>query len=268
MWRIERWLGERARQYGPHCLGVLAAALVCAVPLYVMARAAPHEPEARVLATGEQLSALIADGDARVLIINARDRTVARSALGRLTRPWEPAITTLVAPADDAAAPGLLEALLRTQPSTVIVVNVPGADPTWAEIERICRERAIAFTIVADEARVATGKLNLTFLAGGAANDSGAVIAQRGDVSVLFALGHSPVSANGQLLISNRAPSDGSATVAQLTSDPHAGATVRVVVDDQRPIRVMIELNRLRVGGGARLDPAPVTSPAAEGDYP
>ena len=188
MSRIDGWLSEHARRHGPLCVGVLAALLVCGVPLYAISRAAPDQPELRVLATGDQLSALLADGDARVLIINARDRSVARSALGHLTRPWEPHITTLVAPANDNAAPGLLEALERTLPSSVVVVGAPGADPTWAEIERICGERAIALTIITDAASMATARLSVTFLADAAATGSGALIAQRGDISVLFAL--------------------------------------------------------------------------------
>jgi hypothetical protein len=259
---IERWLSEAARRFGPPCVGVLATLLVCGAPLYAFARTEPHEPELRVLATDKQLSALLADGNARVLIINAQDRSVARAALGRLTRPWEPDITTLVAPSRDDAAPGLLEALERTLPSAVVVVGLPGADPTWAEVERICRERGIAYTIVADEAQLTTDTLSITMVAGATVTDSGALIAQRGDISVVIALGASRVAAHGQVLVSNSALSGASDSAVQLTSDPHAGATQRVVVDDIRPVRLTIESERLRVSGGARLDPrlpAPAT---------
>jgi hypothetical protein len=264
---IEQWLGERARRYGPACVGILAAVLVCGAPLYAIARTAPHEPELRVLATGNQLSTLLADGDARVLIVNTRDRSAARSALGRLTRPWEPAINTLVAPAADGAAPGLLEALERTLPSAVVVVGVPGADPTWAAVERICRDRAVAYTIVTDAAQVTTDNLRLTFLAGATA-PGGGVIVQRADVAVVIALSANPVAANGQLLISTGTPGAEDAYSVQLTSDPQAGHTQRVVVGETRPIRVTIEAERLRVGGGTRLDPLPAATPTSEGEMP
>src|SRR4051794_31220934 len=113
------------------------ALLVFGVPYGALTLSTKPEPELRVIRTGDTLGGLLIDGQARMLILGTGDPREANAALGRLAGPLEDSVTTLVAAADDKIVAGLFEALQQSSPAQVLILGVPGADPTWAAIEDV-----------------------------------------------------------------------------------------------------------------------------------
>ena len=259
------WLRVWTDRRGPAMAGWLAMVSVLLVPLGLAAARSDPPPELRIIAAGQSLASLIVDRDARLLVIASNDRAEARAALGRLTRPWETDITTLVAPASDTAAPGLLEALARTAPGQVIVLGVPGAQPVWRELELECARRGIELTYVAGESQITTQRLSM-LLSGplpGAKTPTSLAL-RRGGVGVLIAVDGGAVAERGQLLVSNGIAAAANGVAAQITSTALAGAVSRVVVGDISPVRVVIEPDKLRIAGGAAISPLATQTPTTD----
>jgi hypothetical protein len=186
---------------GPSIVGCLLALLTVIVPLAAIDAASEDAPEVRVIAIRGRPTVLIADGDARVLILNTGDRERLRSALGRLGRPWEPDVQLLIAPADDDAAVGLWEALERSEPQQVIVTGLPGAAPLWQAIDNECRQRGITIRYLAGSVTVELGRLTLTVFGAEEGNAGAGVVVRRGAANALIAFDTALPNVSAQVLV-------------------------------------------------------------------
>ncbi len=233
-------------------LAGIAALLAFTIPMSIVGWMDDPEPELRVLETVSNLSALVVDGDARILVINTGDREAAGAFLGRIAQPWEARPTTVIAASTDDAAIGLWEALLRLEPSTVIVAGIPGADPLWAAIDAECARRQIDLRYVADRALVTTDRLQLTIFGNPPGAGSGrGVVVRRGDVNVVIAIDGTPPPADGQTLIFNGDPSPATPDLLVTSDDePRRPRQHELLVDDLHAVRLVIGENAVRVFGG------------------
>ncbi len=239
-------------------LAGIAALVVFLVPMTVIGWLNDPEPEVRVLDTADTLSALVIDGDDRVLIINTDDREAAGAFLGRIAQPWEPRPMTIVAASDDDSAIGLWEALLRLEPATVVVAGVAGADPLWAAIDAECARRGIALRYVSGRVLISTDRLELTVFGTPPGTDRGrGVVVRHESISVLIALDGVPPAVDSHALVFNGEPP---ATMPDLlvTSDdaPRTPVLHEVLVDDRRAARLVLEEGAVRVFGGVLRSPA------------
>lgn len=241
-------------------LAGVAALVAFMVPMTVVGWLDDPQPEIRVLETAGRLSALIVDGDARVLVINTDDREAAGAFLGRIAQPWEERPQTLIASSDDGAAIGLWEALQRLDPSTVVVDGIPGADPLWAAIDAECSRREIELRYVSNRATLSTDRLVLTVFGAPPETEIGrGIVVRRGTVSVVIALDTLPPPVEGQALIFTGDPSPASPDLL-ITSDdaPRTSPRHELLVDDRRAARLVLDEDAVRVFGGVVRPPASV----------
>jgi hypothetical protein len=240
-------------------LAALAALVVFIVPMTVVGWLDDPAPEVRVLASPQRLSALVADGDARVLILNTNDREATVALLGRIAQPWEAKPTTIIAPASDDAAIGLWEALQRLEPASVIVAGIPGADPLWSEIDAECARRDIDLRYISDRALLPVDRLELTIF-GTPPEQAGAtgVVIRRGDVNVAVAFDAVPPPVEAQALLLNGDPAPAKPDLLVTSDDsPRLPERHEVIVGDLRYVRLVIEDGAVRVFGGVLLSPQP-----------
>jgi hypothetical protein len=239
-------------------LAGIAALVVFVVPITVVGWLDDPQPEIRVLDTDQRLSTLVVDDDARILIINTDNREAAGAFLGRIAQPWEPKPQTIVASASDDAAIGVWEALMRLEPSSLVIAGVPGADPLWSAIEAECTRRQIDLRYVADRAVIETDHLNLTVFGAPPESDAGRGVAvRRGSVSIVVALDAVAPQIDAQALIFNGDPSPATPDL-QITSDdsPRTPPQHELLVDDRRAARLVIEEDAVRAFGGVLRPPA------------
>lgn len=246
----------RLAKGAPWVAGLLAGLLTFGMPFLLLEWLTDDPPVVRVARTGGQLSALVADGDTRVLVVNADDREELRAALGKFGRPWEPRPRLLIAPPDDAAAVGLWEALQTTDPERVVVTGVPGADPLWAAIERRCRDAGIELTWLTDRLVVDTARLRLTIF--GTAPDTragSAVVVRRGGANVVLALDEREQRVAGQVLVTSaEEPRTTADVVVTSRSEPHELTRDEVVVG-RDVVELVLDAQRVRVFGGTHRGP-------------
>jgi hypothetical protein len=218
-------------------------------------------PEVRVLAGPKRLSALVIDGDARVLILNTNDREATVALLGRIAQPWEATPTTLVAPASDDAAIGLWEALQRLEPASAIVAGIPGADPLWSAIDAECARRGIDLRYISDRALLEVGRLDLTIF-GTPPEQAGAtgVVIRRGDVNVAVAFDAVPLPVEAHALLMNGDPAPATPDLLVTSDDsPRLPKQHELLVGELRYVRLVIEDDAVRVFGGVLLSPGTPT---------
>jgi hypothetical protein len=227
------------------------------VPMTVVGWLDNPPPEVRVLDTADQLSTLVVDDDARILVVNTSDREAAAAFLGRIAQPWEQKPQTIVASSSDDAALGLWEALQRLEPSSVIIAGIPGAEPLWSAIEAECANRRIDLRYVADRAVIATDRLNLTVFGAPPETSTGrGVVVRRGSVSLVIALDAIPPRVEAHTLIFNGDPAPTTPDLL-LTSDDTSRTPPQheVLVGDLNAVRLVIEEDAVRVFGGILRSP-------------
>jgi hypothetical protein len=167
-----------------------AFALVFFGPLIALAAVSDDPPSVRVFQTDGRVSALVADGGLRVLILNSTDPRTANAALGE-ARPWEPGPDVIVAPSTDDVATGLLSAIRASSPQSVIIAGLPGAGTLWHALERECESRGIDVTYTVGSTSIVGERVTLTVFGIEDDEDEGrAVIVRRtaGGASVAIAL--------------------------------------------------------------------------------
>jgi hypothetical protein len=243
-------------------LAGLAALVVFTVPMTVIGWLDNPAPEVRVLASPERLSALVIDGDARVLIVNTDDREGAVALLGRIAQPWETKPVTVIAPAEDGAAIGLWEVLQRLDPVSVVVAGVPGADPLWSAIDAECARRGIDLRYISDRASLPIDRIELMVF-GVPPEQAGTpgVVIHRGDVSVAVAFDATPPPVEAQALVLNGDPAPATPDLLVTSDDsPRSPARHELLVGDLRYARLVIEEDAVRVFGGVLRSPAPRVS--------
>jgi hypothetical protein len=247
--------GRRFGRVNPWFIGLGALVLGAVLPLALVAWWTDDPPELRVFVTAGELSGLIIDGNARVLVINSDDREVTAEALGIMARPWEPGPQILIAPADDRAATGLWEALARTDPSGVVIAGIPGAEPIWAAIEDACREREIDLRYVAGTLALDTEHLTITVF--GPVPEGGgpaAVVVRHDGVNALIALGSDAPDIEAQVAIANTDPGIESISVlisAQAVALPTE--VTQIIISEREIIHMRFEDARVRIQGGMLL---------------
>jgi hypothetical protein len=235
----------------------IAALIAFVVPLSIVSWLDHPEPEIRLLASVERISALVVDGDARVLIANSDDREEAGAMLGRIAQPWEPRPRTIVAPSDARGALSLWEALQRLDPATVVVAGIPGADPLWAAIDAECSRRNIELRYISDRATISAGRLDLTIFGTPADVDGGSgVVIRRGNVNVVAAFDAIPPPVPGQVLIYNGDPAPASPDLLVSTDDaPRTVEHSELLVTGRRYARLVLDQEAVRVFGGVLRTP-------------
>ena len=236
---------SRSRLWLVSCL---VALVVFATPLLVAGALTKAAPEIRFIQTGKNMSALFVTHQERVLIINSDDRGVTRSALGRLARPWEPATTTLLAPADDDAAIGLWEALRDPRIQQVIVVGVPGRDPIWSRIERECVQRGVEIEYITATSHVELTDATLTI------EPTGMTIGvhSRGSVVAIALTNQPPSLAANVAVVNDLTTLPPAADLVLAPSFPNEVLEAPVVkVNDRETVRLVFQHMTVRVQGGS-----------------
>lgn len=232
----------------PWLVSCLAALVVFATPLLAAGALTKAAPEIRFIRTGESMSALVVTDQERLLIINSDDRGVTRSALGRLARPWEPATTTLLAPADDDAAIGLWEALRDPRIRQVIVVGVPGRDPIWSRIERECVQRGVEIEYVIMLSHVELTDATLTIEPTGMTVS----VRSRGTVVAIALTNQPPSLAANVAVVNDLATLPPEADLVLAASFPNEVLKTPVVrVNDRETVRLVFQPMTVRVQGGS-----------------
>lgn len=125
--------------------GFATAVAVAGIPLLVLDVQSSEVPSTRLAVTGNRISALHVDSEHRVLIINSSSRADARAFPGQVSRPWEDGADVIIAPANDFAAPGIIESVERMPDARVIVAGIPGADQNWLTLERSVNDDRLTF---------------------------------------------------------------------------------------------------------------------------
>ena len=104
--------------------------------------------ELRVATGGSAPSALLIDGDQRILVLNSAGPQDARSVIGQLIQPWERDPSALIVSAEGNNEEAIWEALQRMAIKQMIVVGAPGSDPDWTTIERYCGDHDVELDYV------------------------------------------------------------------------------------------------------------------------
>lgn len=245
-------------------VGGIVALLTLVLPLGAHALLTDDDPEVRVLETDGRLSALIVDGDARILVIDTKDREMARDALGRLYRPWEARPQVVIAPSTDDAAIGLWGVLQDLDPRQVFVAGVPGALPLWRDIEVECRRREIPLRIVPDLLTVTTPRLSVSLVGREPERDDArAVVVRRGDTNIVLAFDEQRLPVRGQVLVTAGTGQEASADLLVTGSGtPRDTPRPEIIVGRRERVRLVLGTDDVRVYGGARrgFDATPMTS--------
>ena len=236
-------------------VGALVGLLVFLAPLTILEAVAEDPPEIRFTPTGDRFSALVASGDQSILVINSNRADEATSALGRLRRPWEPRPQTIVAPSADDAAAGVLQAAALLTPERVIIAGLPGADPAWSRLERLCRDEGIELVFAADYLRIEAGDIAISILTSHSqeGNEPELVISGNG-LHVALGLGVQPPSTPAHIAVVNgtAAPDSTGSSVIIQSSWMHQENDVgtRLLANRQEVVTILVEENKLRVRGG------------------
>lgn len=242
----------------PNRVSILAGAAVALVvlllPLTVLSMLDNPDPELRLLISANRSTALIVDRGTRILIVNETDRERARSLNGHLARPWEPRPQLLIAPADDAAAIGLLEAIRSGVPEKVLVAGVPGADPLWIAIEAECVARGIDLQYITVNASVSTSRLQIRVVAPEPEQiGDRLVIVQHGDTRVVVALDAAMPTQPAHVLVGSRTANASVLADLIISADdlPRSSTVPEVIADPDETVTVAIAPSTIRVFGGA-----------------
>lgn len=231
--------------------GWLCALIVFAVPIVVAGAVKTDPPEIRVMRTGQNFSALIVTARHRILVINADDRGEARSSLGRFARPWEPDITTVLAPATDSAAIGLWEVLSGSQIQRALIVGTPGSDPIWTRIERECALRGIQLQYV-----VAPSEVDLAGAIVTIDPRTSSIAMRTAYASIAMALGDAIPGSPAHVAIVNAVPElphPADVFVLAMRPETEVEATV-VTVANREQLRLIFDERSIRVQGGTTIN--------------
>lgn len=232
---------------------IVAFVVTLAVPLLARAAIQDDPPNIRILQTDGRISALIADGELRVLVLNSSDPRTASATLGE-ARPWEPRPQIIIVPSDDAAATGLLAVVRASRPRAVLVAGLPGANPIWHALDLECRERGIDLEYTAGSMRIEGTTLTLTVFGVPLGTDEGrAVIVRRndGDATVALALDRGqPVVAAHALVTSGAAPSANADLVITTDGEPRRMTHPELVLGYRDRARITLQRDRIDVFGG------------------
>lgn len=234
-------------------VGISSALLVLLALLAVAEARSDPRAEIRVVPTGSRLSAEIVDGTHRVLIINATQPADARSALGRLGRPWESQAATLIAPADDLAAVGLWEAIQRLEPRQVFVIGVPDGGTTWSAIDQHAREQDIDLRYVSQDAVLTLDELTLSlFPPSSVTSRDPAVVARHGNVNIAFALGSVLPKIPTQLVVTAGIPSAPTSAALLITgrTPPGPRSQPTMQIDSADRLVIHFDGHRVQLTGG------------------
>jgi hypothetical protein len=210
-------------------------------------------PQIRIASTGDILTTQINDGDQGILIATTTGANDARAALGVLNRPWERRPSVVVAPASEAVAVGLLEAIGRLTPDRVIVAGAPGDSAAWAAIERFCREHSIDISYLDAAATVELSHLTLTIVPPRVSISSPGpayVVVSRGELTIAIALSGLPEDARFHVAVSSaRGPATADLVIApEVQNGTPVGKLL--VAERGRRVILLVEDSRIRARGG------------------
>lgn len=232
--------------------GAVMVLVVAAGLPVVLWLTSPREAQLLILNAGGRPSAMVEDGDSRVLILNTADREEALALSSRLSRALAPAPSVVVAPPDDDFAPALLAVVEHLRPAQVIVAGAPGAAPEWTAIEQAGRRLGVALRYTGGLVSFDGPTLRVAVIGTRDDEQAAAVVVRRGGVSVVVALTAGRVPAPGQVLVTD-APAQGSGVDLVVTSDSGGPARqLQVVVERDEVVRVAIERSSVRIYGGTR----------------
>ena len=231
----------------------LCALLSFGIPFTIINAMSSPDPEIRIIRTGQHLSALIVDGDDRLLVVQAHERGLARSLPGRLARPWEPDYRTVISPFRDEAAVGLLEVMRHPSVNHVIVAGVPGSHAVWSAVERDAKVNSTNVTYVGTPGVVHTERLQIEIAPAQSGNPAYLRIVRNESIMVmLLEPGDSPVPAH--VTIGNSEAGEASAGLrVTLAATADTELEHAILVRSDETVTVIVESTRIRVAGGRYL---------------
>ena len=237
-------------------LGVatLVGLLTFSIPFLLIEAGRESHPELRVVNVGGRLSTFVMLDDARVLVMNVSDPRDANALLGRIRRPWDAGPSALVSSASPSAGAALLSTLEQTEPLQVIILGLPGAEPEWTAIERLCAERGVQLDYVSRSGTVRHAQAELWFESG----DSAAVIVRAGGINIAIGLGGEYLSTQAAVVISDAEPPSSPHTRLLIRSEALTGPPVAVtelLVDRDQSISLVLEPFRVVARGGTVRQP-------------
>lgn len=231
-------------------VGGIFALVFFAVPFTLLGAIASTEPEIRLVKTDTNISALIVDGTDRVLVIHAIERGTARGVAGKLARPWETPYQTIIAPPDDAAAVGLLEAMRQPSIGQIVVAGLPGSAYAWSAVERDARDAGIKLTFAGVTNRVELDRLSIDIVPG--SDETGAFLRIERDAAVIVIMlgaGKTDVAAHATIGSSQSSDSDSGIAVS-LASGARSEPTNALLIRSNETVRITMESSTIRFAGG------------------
>ncbi len=239
-------------------------AIVAAVALLVAAAGlpvalwltTPGQAQVLIVSAGGRPSAMIEDGDGRVLVLNTGDREEALALAGRLSPALAPDPGVVVAPAGDAFAPALLAVVEQLRPAQVIVAGAPGAAPEWTAIEQASRRLGVGLRYTGSLVTFEGPTLRIGVIGTRDEEQAAAVVIRRGGVSLVLALSDGRAPASGQVLVTDGDIDSSASDLTITTSVDGPPRQLEVVVERGDVVRVAIEPAAVRIYGGTRRQPA------------
>jgi hypothetical protein len=179
------------------------------LPLAVLSWTQESRPEVTVDSNDGRLSAFIVSGEVRLLALTETDPREVQWLLGRIRRPWEAGPSTLVvSAANDPQASGIWAALQQTDADQVIVVGLPGAEPTWTAVERHCEQHDIRLDYVPDRATIEVEGLQLVVQRGGGDGGGEALLLRTDQLNIAIALDGGMPNVSARIVIANGVPGE------------------------------------------------------------
>lgn len=188
----------------PWLVVCIAAAVFLLMPLAFLTATVKQQPEIRITygeGRNDAFSALIVTEEVRILMINSSDRRTARSIIGTLARPWEPAFSVVIAPAGDETFAGIHEAVRNPAIRQVIIAGIPGANPEWTALERELASRGIDLHYAGGPVEINPEPFRLTIHPG---EEDGNIVVRNGQSVVVLALDAIMPTTPAHLTIANR----------------------------------------------------------------
>ncbi len=251
-------LRRTLRRRLPLLLGLAIALIVGLGPIAALSLLDDEPADLRLRLSRTELAAVVADGDARVAILDVTDREVARDLRGALRRTLDDDLQLLIVPANDKAAIGLLEWLQSDSPQEIVVVGVAGADANWLAVERIADERNMTLRFISSEAVVQLPRLELVIygsVPGAPVTAAVAVRDPQAGTTVVVDLGSVQELLIPRTLTISRDPKQstelGAVLIPRQGGDAaYRDSATRVLLDDGTTTMLRFDGRKLRISAG------------------
>lgn len=239
-------------RFRPWIVALFAAVVCFGVPFATITAMEDPAPEIRLVSSRSAFSALIVTNETRILVVNTDDRRMARSIVGRLSRPWEPDFTMVIAPSRNDIVPSLWEVSSHPAVRQVVISGLGSSHADWTSLERELSNRGVDLIFLGSPSVIQAGDLTIEVHPG----DSAAHLLIKHDQTVtLIALDNEIPSTRSHAAVSPVTPGDASVAdvwVLPPSSVPNGDYSAVVAGRDKR-LTLRLVHDEIRIQGGQHL---------------